>query len=38
MSGMGYLIICLFFGLAGGVVARLKGNSFWIWFLIERIS
>ena len=37
MAGAGYLVICLFFGLAGGVVAKLKGNSFWVWFLIAAI-
>lgn len=37
MSGAGYLVICLFFGLAGGVVAKLKGNSFAVWFLIAAI-
>ena len=37
MAGAGYLVIALFFGLAGGVVARLRGNSFLIWFLIAAI-
>ena len=32
---MAYLIICLFFGLAGGIVGRLKGSSFVLWFLIS---
>jgi hypothetical protein len=32
-----YLIIALFFGLAGAWVARLKGNSMWVWFLIAGI-
>jgi hypothetical protein len=35
MAGMGYLVICLFFGLAGGVVGRIKGSSFVLWFLIS---
>ena len=34
---MAYLIICLFFGLAGGIVGRLKGSSFVLWFLISAI-
>lgn len=34
-AGAGYLVICLFFGLAGGVVARMKGSSFFIWFLVS---
>ena len=32
---MAYLVICLFFGLAGGVVGRIKGSSFFLWFLIS---
>jgi hypothetical protein len=34
MSGMGAVVIMLFFGLAGGIVGRLKGSSFFVWFLI----
>jgi hypothetical protein len=34
---MPYLIICLFFGLAGGIVGRVKGSSFILWFLIAAI-
>ena len=34
---MVYLTICFFFGLAGGVVGRLKGSSFVLWFLISAI-
>jgi hypothetical protein len=30
-----YITIALFFGIAGGVVGRLKGSSFWLWFLIS---
>lgn len=32
---MAYLVIAFFFGLAGGFVARAKGSSFFIWFLIS---
>lgn len=35
MAGAGYVLICLFFGLAGGVVGRMKGSSFLLWFLIS---
>jgi hypothetical protein len=35
MAGGGLLIIMLFFGLAGGIVGRLKGSSFFMWFLIS---
>jgi len=34
---MAYLVICFFFGLAGGVVGRIKGYSFFLWFLISAI-
>jgi peptidoglycan/LPS O-acetylase OafA/YrhL len=32
---MAYLIICLFFALAGGFVGRIKGSSFLLWFAIS---
>jgi hypothetical protein len=32
---MVYVTIALFFGLAGGVVGKLKGSSFLLWFLIS---
>jgi hypothetical protein len=32
-----YLVIALGFALAGAWVARLKGNSVWIWFLISGV-
>jgi hypothetical protein len=32
-----YLLICLWFGLAGGVVGRIKGSSFFLWFLISAV-
>ncbi len=35
MAGAGYVVICLFFGLAGGVIGRIKGSSFFLWFLIS---
>ncbi len=34
---MSYVVIAFFFGLAGGVVARIKGNSFLIWFVISGV-
>lgn len=37
MAGEGYVVICLFFGLAGGVVGRMKGGSFLLWFLISAL-
>jgi hypothetical protein len=37
VAGAGYVVICLFFGLAGGVVGRSKGSSFLLWFLISAL-
>ncbi len=34
---MTYLVIAFFFGLAGGVVGRIKGSSFLLWFAISAI-
>jgi predicted RNA-binding Zn-ribbon protein involved in translation (DUF1610 family) len=35
MYGMAYVIIALAFGFAGGFVGRMKGSSFWMWFLVS---
>jgi hypothetical protein len=32
---MGYVAIAVGFGLAGGVIGRIKGSSFFLWFLIS---
>jgi len=32
---MVYLVIALSFALAGGIVGKLKGSSFFLWFLIS---
>jgi len=32
---VGYIVIVFFFGLAGGIVGRIKGGSFFLWFLIS---
>ncbi len=34
---MAYVFIALCFGLAGGIVGRIKGSSFFIWFLISAL-
>ncbi|MGA2164847.1 MAG: hypothetical protein ABSH36_10305 [Solirubrobacteraceae bacterium] len=34
---MGYVVICLGFGLAGGIVGRIKGSSFLLWFVISAV-
>ena len=33
--GLGFLVILLCFGLAGGYIGRVKGSSFTMWFLIS---
>jgi len=35
MEGDQYLVIALCFALAGGIVGKIKGSSFWLWFLIS---
>lgn len=35
MQGLGLLVILFFFGLAGGLVGRIKGSSFFVWFLVS---
>ena len=39
MSGYGleYLVLAFFFGLAAGVVGKIKGSSFFLWFLIGAV-
>jgi hypothetical protein len=32
-----FVIIAFFFGLAGGVIGKTKGSSFFLWFLISAI-
>jgi hypothetical protein len=34
---MAYIVIAVCFGIAGGVVGKLKGSSFWLWFLISGV-
>jgi len=34
---MAYLVLCFFFGLAGGIVGKIKGSSFFLWFLISAL-
>lgn len=34
---MAYLVIAVCFGLAGGIVGRIKGSSFVLWFLISAV-
>jgi ribosomal protein S27AE len=37
MAGAAYVVICLCFGLAGGIVGRIKGSSFLLWFVISAL-
>ncbi len=34
---MAYVIIAVCFGLAGGYVGKIKGSSFFLWFLISGV-
>ena len=31
---MAYIVLIFFCGLSAGIIAKTRGNSFWIWFLI----
>ncbi|MGH2763729.1 MAG: hypothetical protein ACRDL4_18195 [Thermoleophilaceae bacterium] len=31
---MEFVVLAFFCGLSAGVIGRLKGSSFWIWFLV----
>jgi energy-coupling factor transporter transmembrane protein EcfT len=33
--GAGFIVIILAFGIAGGIVAKIKGDTVWVWFLIS---
>ena len=39
MSGYGfeYVVLAFFFGLATGVVGKIKGSSFVIWFIVGAV-
>jgi hypothetical protein len=32
-----YVVIAVCFGLSGGMIGKLKGGSFWLWFLISGV-
>lgn len=34
-AGYAYVPVALCFAFAGGIVGRIKGSSFWLWFLIS---
>jgi hypothetical protein len=35
MAGMGLIVIMACFGVAGGIVGKIKGSSFFLWFMIS---
>ena len=35
MAGGAFVVIALAFGLAGGIVGKIKGSSFFIWFIVS---
>ena len=35
MQGLEYLLIMFWCGVVGGVIGRIKGSSFFMWFLIS---
>ena len=37
MEAVAYLVLCFFFGLSTGLVGRIKGSSFFLWFLIGAV-
>ncbi len=34
---MPYIVIAVCFGISGGMIGKLKGGSFWLWFLISGV-
>jgi hypothetical protein len=34
MTGAALIVVAFFFGLAAGTVGKIKGSSFFLWFLI----
>lgn len=34
MAGSGLIVIMVCFGIAGGIIGRIKGSSFLLWFMI----
>jgi hypothetical protein len=35
MAGAGLIVIMLCFGLSGGIIGKIKGSSFFLWFMIS---
>lgn len=34
---MSYVVLVVFCGLSAGTIGRIKGSSFWIWFMIGMV-
>lgn len=34
---MAYVVIAVCFGLSGGIIGKIKGSSFFLWFLISAV-
>ncbi len=34
---MEFVVLAFFCGLSAGVIGKLKGSSFWIWFLVGAV-
>lgn len=34
---MALLTFCVFVGLAGGFIGKVKGSSFWLWFAVSAV-
>ena len=34
---MEFIVLAFFCGLSAGVIGRLKGSSFWLWFLVGAV-
>ena len=34
---MALITFCLFVGLAGGFIGKVKGSSFWLWFAVSAV-
>jgi hypothetical protein len=35
--GLEYVVVAFFFGLATGVVGKIKGSSFFLWFIVGSV-
>ena len=33
-----YLLVALWFGIATGIIGRLRGSSFFIWFIVGAVA